>query len=64
MTSTNKIEMKKDGLIVPDHLRIPFIEGDGIGKDIWKSAVRGLDQAVEKAYNGNKKISWMEIYKL
>ncbi len=49
-------------LNVPDQPVIPFIEGDGIGPDIWKSAVRVLDAAVEKAYQGQKKIAWMEVF--
>ena len=59
----SKITLNSDGhLNVPNNPIIPFIEGDGIGPDIWKSSVRVLDAAVEKAYNGKKKISWMEIY--
>lgn len=49
-------------LNVPDQPIVPFIEGDGIGPDIWKSAVRVLDAAVEKAYQGQKKIAWMEVF--
>jgi isocitrate dehydrogenase len=49
-------------LNVPDHPIIPFIEGDGTGVDIWKASVRVFDAAVEKAYGGNRKISWMEVY--
>ncbi len=48
-------------LNVPSHPIIPFIEGDGIGPDIWKASVRVLDTAVEKAYNGSRKIHWKEI---
>ncbi|NUM46915.1 MAG: NADP-dependent isocitrate dehydrogenase, partial [Anaerolineales bacterium] len=40
----------------------PFIEGDGTGRDIWRASVRVLDAAVEKAYGGNRKIAWMEVY--
>lgn len=47
---------------VPDHPIIPFIEGDGTGPDIWKSSVRVLDAAVNKAYGGQRKIEWMEVY--
>jgi len=61
MTSNNKVEMKKDGLFVPDNLRIPFIEGDGIGKDIWAAASMVFDSAIEKAYNGNRSIEWLEV---
>lgn len=49
-------------LNVPDNPIIPFIEGDGIGPDIWAASVRVLDAAVEKAYRGNRKIAWQEIY--
>src|SRR6266850_5764982 len=49
-------------LVVPDNPIIPFIEGDGTGPDIWRASVRVLDAAVEKAYGGNKKIAWMEVY--
>lgn len=60
--SGSKITMSSRGkLQVPDNPIIPFIEGDGIGADIWASAVRVLDAAVEKAYGGTKKIHWKEI---
>src|SRR5882672_7912846 len=49
-------------LVVPDHPIIPFIEGDGTGRDIWRASVRVLDAAVEKAYGGTRKIAWMEVY--
>jgi isocitrate dehydrogenase len=49
-------------LQVPDNPIIPFIEGDGTGRDIWRASVRVFDAAVEKAYKGKKKIHWMEIY--
>ena len=58
----SKIIMKNDELMVPDNPIIPFIEGDGTGPDIWRATVRVLDSAVEKAYQGQKKIHWMEIY--
>jgi len=48
-------------LNVPDNPTIPFIEGDGIGPDIWKASVRVFDAAIEKAYEGKKKIEWMEV---
>jgi isocitrate dehydrogenase len=57
-----KIIMGNDGVLaVPDNPVIPFIEGDGIGPDIWKASVRVFDAAVEKAYNGKRKIEWMEV---
>jgi isocitrate dehydrogenase len=47
--------------VVPDHPVIPFIEGDGIGPDIWAATKSVLDEAVEKAYGAGKRISWLEI---
>ena len=56
------ITMGNDGkLIVPNNPTIPFIEGDGIGPDIWKAAVRVFDAAVENAYNGERKINWLKV---
>src|SRR6266513_1313114 len=49
-------------LVVPDDPIIPFIEGDGTGRDIWRASARVLDAAVEKAYRGKRKIAWMEVY--
>jgi isocitrate dehydrogenase len=49
-------------LSVPDNPIIPFVEGDGTGPDIWRASVRVFDAAVEKAYGGEKKIAWMEVY--
>ncbi len=49
-------------LQVPDEPIIPFIEGDGTGPDIWASSVRVFDAAVEKAYDGKRKIAWKEVY--
>lgn len=57
-----KITLVNGKLNVPNNPIIPFIEGDGTGPDIWASAVRVLDAAVEKAYNGKKKIEWKEVY--
>jgi isocitrate dehydrogenase len=57
-----KITMGIDGqLHVPNHPIIPFIEGDGIGPDIWKASVRVFDAAVQKAYEGSRKIEWKEV---
>jgi len=47
---------------VPDQPIIPFIEGDGTGRDIWKASRRVFDAAVEKAYSGKKKIAWLEVF--
>ncbi len=49
-------------LQVPDNPIVPFIEGDGTGRDIWRASVRVLDAAVAKAYGGKKKIAWYEVY--
>ncbi len=56
-----KITQGPDGPIVPNHPTIPFIEGDGIGPDIWAASVRVFDAAVEKAYGGDRKIAWLEV---
>ena len=49
-------------LVVPDHPILPFIEGDGTGPDIWRAAVRVFDAAVEKAYAGQRRVAWMEVF--
>ena len=56
------IQMVNGVIQVPDHPIIPFIEGDGTGPDIWKASVQVLDAAVTKAYQGKRKIEWMEVY--
>ena len=59
----SKITVNDDlSLNVPDDPIIPFIEGDGIGIDISPVMIKVIDAAVEKAYSGQKKISWMEVY--
>ncbi len=57
-----KIRIENGKLHVPDHPIIPFIEGDGIGPDIWRAAVRVFDAAVAKAYGGKRQIQWMEVF--
>ena len=57
-----KITLENGVLNVPNHPVIPFIEGDGIGQDIWPAAKKVIDSAVEKAYNGEKKIEWLEVF--
>src|SRR5690606_32758247 len=47
---------------VPDQPVLPFIEGDGIGPDIWAASQRVFDAAVEKAYKGSRKVQWFEVY--
>jgi isocitrate dehydrogenase len=49
-------------LQVPDRPILPYIEGDGTGRDIWRAAVRVFDAAVEKAYGGKRKVAWLEVY--
>ncbi|MFC3900987.1 NADP-dependent isocitrate dehydrogenase [Aliicoccus persicus] len=56
-----KVSTTNGVLNVPNNPIIPFIEGDGTGPDIWSAAVKVLDAAVEKAYNGEKKIEWKEV---
>jgi len=53
-----KIEYNNGKYRVPDHPIIPFIEGDGTGRDIWKASVRVFDAAVEKAYQGKRSGAW------
>ena len=61
--SGEKISVNADlTLNVPDNPIIPFIEGDGIGYDITPVMVKVIDAAIDKAYQGAKKISWMEVY--
>ena len=72
MQSTyNGLELPKDGkpieysngqFTIPDNPIIPFIEGDGTGRDIWKASQRVFDAAVEKAYGGKRAIKWFEIF--
>jgi isocitrate dehydrogenase len=61
MTQSQKITVTNGVLNVPNNPIVPYIEGDGIGPDIWTAASRVLDAAVEKAYNGEKKIEWKEV---
>ena len=57
-----QISIQDGKLQVPDNPIIPFVEGDGTGRDIWRASVRVFDAAVEKAYGGKRKIHWMEVY--
>ncbi|MGD0807385.1 MAG: NADP-dependent isocitrate dehydrogenase, partial [Anaerolineales bacterium] len=54
-----RITLRNGRLHVPERPILPFIEGDGTGRDIWRASVRVLDAAVAKAYAGNRKIAWM-----
>ena len=56
-----KIKIVNGKLVVPDNPIIPFIEGDGTGPDIWKASVRVFDAAVNRSYNGKRKIQWREV---
>jgi isocitrate dehydrogenase len=56
------VEFAHGKFAVPDNPIIPFIEGDGTGRDIWKASVRVVDAAVELAYGGKRKIAWYEVY--
>ena len=59
----DKIEIRSDGsLKVPEVPIIPYIEGDGVGPDIWRASVRVFDAAVEKSYGGKKKVHWLELF--
>ncbi|HNC42956.1 MAG TPA: isocitrate/isopropylmalate family dehydrogenase, partial [Acidobacteriota bacterium] len=71
MASFNGVEVPTDGqkitiengkLNVPNHPIIPFIEGDGTGRDIWKASQLVFDGAVEKAYGGQRSVKWYEIF--
>jgi len=60
-TSGERIVRREGKLIVPDHPTIPFIEGDGTGRDIWRASVRVFDAAVDKAYGGRRSFVWQEV---
>jgi isocitrate dehydrogenase len=71
MTSYNNNPIPADGasitvrdgkFIIPDNPIIPFIEGDGTGRDIWKASRRVFDAAVEKAYGGKRRVAWYEVF--
>jgi isocitrate dehydrogenase len=61
-TTGTAIRRESGRLVVPDDPIIPFIEGDGTGRDIWRASVRVLDAAVQKAYAGKRRIAWLEVY--
>jgi len=61
MINGEKVVLAKGKLVVPDFLIIPFIEGDGIGPEIWQAAKNVFDVAVNKAYQGNRKVIWQEV---
>lgn len=53
--------MKEGEMVVPDNPTIPFIEGDGIGKEITTHVQEIIDSAIEKSFNGKRKIEWLEV---
>ena len=57
----SKLEMKNGKLIVPNQVTIPFIEGDGVGAEITPISQMIVNEAVKKAYNGEKSIEWKEV---
>jgi len=58
-----KIEYTPDGkLVVPDEPVIPYIEGDGVGPDIWRASVRLFEAAVQKCYGSQRRVHWIEVY--
>jgi isocitrate dehydrogenase len=58
-----KIEIRGDGsLCVPENPVIPYIEGDGVGRDIWKGSVRVFDEAIKKCYGDKRKAHWLEVF--
>ena len=62
ISRAEKIKIKSDKtLAVPDCPIIPFIEGDGIGPDIWRAAKMTIDAAISTAYGGKRAISWIEV---
>src|SRR5580693_3467095 len=70
-TTYNGVAVPADGkaigygngaLQVPDNPIIPFIEGDGTGRDIWKASRRVFDAAVAKAYGGKRRVAWFEVF--
>jgi isocitrate dehydrogenase len=62
-TNGKAIEYAGDGAFnVPDHPVIPFIEGDGTGRDIWKASRQVFDAAVSKSYGGKRKVEWLEVF--
>ncbi len=61
-TDGEKIRIKDGKIQTPDRPIVPFVEGDGTGRDIWRASKRVLDAAVEKAYGGKRSIRWMEVF--
>ena len=62
MSQSKKVKMTDSGLYVPNNVKIPFIEGDGIGADIWAASSRVFDSAVSKAFKGERSVEWVEVF--
>jgi isocitrate dehydrogenase len=60
--SGSKIRIQGANLVVPDDPIIPFVEGDGIGSDIWRASHRIFESAIRKAYGNRRKVNWLEVY--
>jgi isocitrate dehydrogenase len=58
----DRVRYEDGRLVVPDRPIVPFVEGDGIGPDIWKATRRVLDAAVSEAYGGKRAIVWYEVF--
>jgi isocitrate dehydrogenase len=56
------IQVRDGKFIVPDNPILPFIEGDGVGRDIWKASRLVFDSAVKKAYGGKRRVAWYEVF--
>jgi isocitrate dehydrogenase len=61
VSPSDKITISGGALRVPDHPVVPYVEGDGTGRDIWRASQRVFDAAVEKAYGGRRRIAWKEV---
>lgn len=61
-TGGEAIRFESGALRVPDNPIIPFVEGDGTGPDIWRASVRVFNAAIERAYDGERKVAWMEVF--
>src|SRR4051812_40720011 len=57
-----KIEYQSNAFVIPENPIIPFIEGDGTGRDIWRASRHVFDAAVEKAYGGKRRVAWYEVF--
>src|SRR3972149_3663299 len=61
-TNGQRIEFRDGQYVIPDRPIIPFVEGDGTGRDIWEARRRVFDAAVEKAYGGKRAVAWYEVF--